>query len=201
MGTVSLAVISVKTTFYFCKNLITNERYTLCMCHVAYHVASHFIALYFICVYVLYMWIQLGGVVNKCVCYYYYYYYVRSVFRTYYRQSKANFGTHFNRIVVSFSPCAFLWGTMFLLLSSVQLQQMISISFTSRAGLSVCIGRHCPPTMCLPDSTGFILVPIPFHPIMQHTIVCTKDVVHFRIGSCTSVGTWKRSRDCLFLRL
>ena len=30
MGTVSLAVISVNTTFYICKDLITNERYTLC---------------------------------------------------------------------------------------------------------------------------------------------------------------------------
>ena len=31
VGTVSLAVISVKTTFYICKNVITNERYTICM--------------------------------------------------------------------------------------------------------------------------------------------------------------------------
>ena len=38
MGTVSLAVISVNTTFYTCKNRITNEIYTLCMYHVAYHV-------------------------------------------------------------------------------------------------------------------------------------------------------------------
>ena len=55
MGTVSLAVISVKTTFYICKNVITNERYTICMYHLAYHVASHCIALYFICLYVLYI--------------------------------------------------------------------------------------------------------------------------------------------------
>ena len=56
VGTLSLAVISVKTTFYIiCKNVITNEIYTSCMYHFAYHVASHFIALYFICLYVLYM--------------------------------------------------------------------------------------------------------------------------------------------------
>ena len=50
--TLPLAVISVKTTFYVCKNRITNE--TIRMYHVAYHVASRFIALYFICLYVLY---------------------------------------------------------------------------------------------------------------------------------------------------
>ena len=38
MGTVSLAVISVNTTFCTCKNRITNEIYTLCMYHIAYHV-------------------------------------------------------------------------------------------------------------------------------------------------------------------
>ena len=51
VGTVSLIVISVNTTFYICKNRITNERYTLCMYHVAYHVtyhvASHFYCLVF----------------------------------------------------------------------------------------------------------------------------------------------------------
>ena len=51
VGTVSLAVIYVKTTFYICKNFITNERYTTCR----YHVALHFIALYFLCLYVLYI--------------------------------------------------------------------------------------------------------------------------------------------------
>ena len=36
VGTVSLAVISVKTTFYIglCKSVITNERYNICMYHV-----------------------------------------------------------------------------------------------------------------------------------------------------------------------
>ena len=59
VGTVSLAVIYVKTTLYIyiyiCKNVITNDRYnyTICMYHVAYRVASHCIALYFIYLYVL----------------------------------------------------------------------------------------------------------------------------------------------------
>ncbi len=51
--TVSLAVISVNTTFYICKNRITNEIYTLCMYRVAYHVSYH-IASHFYCL-VLYM--------------------------------------------------------------------------------------------------------------------------------------------------
>ena len=46
MGTVSLAVIYVKTTFLY-NNLITNEIHTLCMYRGAYHVASPSIALYF----------------------------------------------------------------------------------------------------------------------------------------------------------
>ena len=73
MGTVSLATVSVKTTFsimyesyYFAKLFVYNFYY------VAYHVASHFIALYFICLDVL--GIQLGRVANKLVYYYYYYY-------------------------------------------------------------------------------------------------------------------------------
>ena len=45
--TVSLAVIYVKTTFYICKNLITNERYTIFMYHVAYDVAWHLYCLVF----------------------------------------------------------------------------------------------------------------------------------------------------------
>ena len=44
------------------------------MYDVAYHVASHFIALYFICLYhslyVLYILIQLGGIVNTFVYYF-----------------------------------------------------------------------------------------------------------------------------------
>ena len=52
VGTVSLAAISVNTTFnILCKNRITNEIYTLCMYHVAYrvkyHVASHLYCLVF----------------------------------------------------------------------------------------------------------------------------------------------------------
>ena len=53
-------------SYYFAKLFVYNFYY------VAYHVASHFIALYFICLDVL--GIQLGRVANKLVYYYYYYY-------------------------------------------------------------------------------------------------------------------------------
>ena len=73
MGTVSLAVISVKTG-YICKNRITSERYTLCMYHVAY--ISRSVAFVLPCILYARMYcmgIQLAGVANKLVYHYYYY--------------------------------------------------------------------------------------------------------------------------------
>ena len=51
---------------------------------------------------------------------------------------------------------------LFVLHSFLQLQDMMSSSSAGAAGLSVCIGRHFPSTMCHPHYSGFILSPFPF---------------------------------------
>ena len=73
---------------------------------------------------------------------------------------------------------------LFVLHISLQLQYMMSSSSAGAAGLSVCIGRHFPSTMCHP--TFFWLHTVTFSFPVHYMIVQLKAVVQ-----CSRRGRWQ----------